>query len=196
MNYIEAVRAIASQYLEDPNQSVSHRADHIERVLSTAGRIAQGRSDVDGEILTLSVLLHDIDQPFNDKKNHVQLSERRAKAILTRLEYPLERRQRVLQIIREHSTEQIRDTSTVEAAILFDADKIDGVGPIGVARVFAFFGQSGRPPLEAIDWYTKKIAIAREHLHTSEGKRIFEERARFALDFLTELTTEHRNTTF
>ncbi len=195
MNYIEAVRTIALHYVEDSVQSVSHRADHIERVLSTARRIAQGRSDVDWEILTLAVLLHDIDQPFNDKKNHVQLSERRAKAILVRLEYPWERKQRVLQIIREHSTEQLGDTSSVESAILFDADKIDGVGAIGVARVFAFFGQSGLPPLEAIDWYKKKITIAREHLHTSEGKRIFEERARFALDFLTELTTQHCNTT-
>lgn len=111
MNYTEAVRTIASQYLEASNQSVSHRADHIERVLSTAHQIAQGCSNVDEEILTLSVLLHDIDQPFNDKKNHVQLSERRAKDILTTVEYPLERRQRVLQIISEHSTEQLGETS-------------------------------------------------------------------------------------
>jgi len=45
MNYIEAVRTIALHYVEDSVQSVSHRADHIETVLSTARRIAQGRSD-------------------------------------------------------------------------------------------------------------------------------------------------------
>jgi hypothetical protein len=89
MNYIEAVRTIASRFLEDSNQSVSHRADHIERVLSTAHQISQSFFDVDREILTLSVLLHDVDQPFNDKKNHVQLSERRAKDILAALRLPV-----------------------------------------------------------------------------------------------------------
>jgi uncharacterized protein len=193
MNYIEAVRTIASRYLEDPNQSVSHRADHIERVLFTARRLAQECFDVDEEILTLAVLLHDINQPYNDKKNHVQLSEQRANDILGAVEYPEERRRLVLQIIREHSTEQLEKASSVEAAILFDADKIDGVGPIGVARVFARFGQSGRPPLEAINWYKEKISIAQEHLHTFEGKRIFAERVRFTLDFLVELTKASRN---
>jgi uncharacterized protein len=193
MNYVEAVRTIASGYLEDPNQSVSHRADHIERVLSTARRIAQDFSDVDQEILTLAVLLHDINQPYNDKKNHVQLSEQRARDILAAVEYPEERRRLVLQIIRQHSSEQLEKTSSVEAAILFDADKIDGVGPIGVARVFALFGQSARPPLEAINWYKEKISIAQEHLHTVEGKKIFAERVRFTLDFLIELTEAIRH---
>jgi len=159
-----------------------------------AHQIALGCPNVDEEILSLAVLLHDIDEPFNDKKSHVQLSERRAESILATIDYPCERRERIVQIIREHSTEQLREASSVEAAILFDADKIDGVGRIGVARVFALFGQSGCSPLEAIEWYKKKMAIAGEHLHTLEGKRIFEGRARFALDFLTELTIEACNT--
>ena len=67
-----------------------------------AHQIALGCPNVDEEILSLAVLLHDIDEPFNDKKSHVQLSERRAQSILATIDYPCERRERIVQIIREH----------------------------------------------------------------------------------------------
>jgi uncharacterized protein len=93
--------------LEAERQSVAHRFDHVMRVRANAELIARSHPEVDVEILTLAVLLHDIDQPFDDKANHVAYSAAAAEKILADLSYPAARAQRVVQAIREHSTETI-----------------------------------------------------------------------------------------
>src|ERR1700754_5205006 len=70
-------------------QSVAHRFDHFLRVLGNADLIAKPYPQADIEILTLAVLLHDIDQPFDDKANHVAYSAAAAEKILADLSYPV-----------------------------------------------------------------------------------------------------------
>jgi uncharacterized protein len=117
--------------LEAERQSVAHRFDHVMRVRANAELIAKSYPEADIEVLTLAVLLHDIDQPFDDKANHVTYSAAAAETILAELSYPAARAQCVVQAVREHSTETIQSgrPSSIEARILFDADKVDGLGP-------------------------------------------------------------------
>src|ERR1700759_1550035 len=148
------VEAKVQALLANDRQSVAHRFDHVMRVLSNAETLAASYPDADVEILTLAVLLHDVEQPFDDKANHVAYSATVAERMLAELSYPVDRIRRVVQVIREHSTETIdvSNPPSIEARILFDADKIDGVCAFGILRVFALSQQMGRPIPESIAW--------------------------------------------
>lgn len=178
-------------------QSVAHRFDHVERVMRNALKIAATIERVDYEILELAVLLHDVDQPVGRKAEHVALSLRAAEQILRQAGCPSDRANDVLSVIAEHSTEHVRaiKPSTDEARILFDADKLDGLGAVGIARVFSLFGQMGLPPFEAIQWYRRKIEIALEHVQTDEGRRLFLLKLPYVQQFLSEMESEVRTDT-
>jgi uncharacterized protein len=186
------VKAEVMRRLDRAEQSPAHRFDHMERVMRYARGIAMTIEGVDLEILELAVLLHDIEQPAGRKAEHVAMSLRVAEEILRRFGCPEDRAERVLQVISEHSSEHVRTVqpSSDEARVLFDADKLDGVGGIGVARVFSFFGQMDRPPLEAIGWYRGKIEIALAHIQTDEGRRLCEERLAYTQAFLARFDAE------
>jgi uncharacterized protein len=178
--------------VETDRQSVAHRMDHFHRVACNARSILKFYPDADVEILYLAVLLHDVDQPFNDKANHVARSAALAERLLSEIEYPPARAARVLDLIREHSTEHIGSVrpSTIEARILFDADKLDGLGAFGILRVFALSRQVGRSLPETIDWYRKKIAIAMPNMQTPEGRAMMENRLPLVEAFLSDLESE------
>ncbi len=186
------VKAEVIRRLNRPEQSTAHRFDHIERVMRNAQLIAATMDEVDHEILELAVLLHDIDQPPGRKAEHVELSLRAAEGILRDAGCAEDRARRVLDVMAEHSTEHV-DTvqpSTTEARILFDADKLDGVGAVGVARVFSFFGQMDLPPLDAIRWYRAKMQIALENIQTEEGRRLCGSRLEYVHGFLARMEAE------
>jgi uncharacterized protein len=184
----ERVRAL----VETDRQSVAHRMDHFHRVACNARSILKFYADADVEILYLAVLLHDVDQPFNDKANHVARSAALAERLLSEIEYPPARAARVLDLIREHSTEHIGSVrpSTIEAKILFDADKLDGLGAFGILRVFALSRQVGRSIPETISWYRNKIAIAMPNMQTPEGRAMMENRLPLVEAFLSDLESE------
>ena len=146
------VRSEVLRRINHSGQSVAHRFDHIERVMRNALAIAATMEGADIEILQLAVLLHDVEQPAGKKAEHVELSLRAAEEILRQSGCPDDRASYVLNVIAEHSTEHVRTVqpSTNEAKILFDADKLDGVGAVGIARVFALFGQMDLAPMDAI----------------------------------------------
>jgi uncharacterized protein len=175
--------------IETERQSVAHRMDHLQRVARNARAILASYPAADAEIVLLAVLLHDVDQPFDDKKNHVSRSARLAERLLAEIEYPAERAARVLEAIRQHSTENVADAppTTVEARILFDADKLDGLGPHGILRVFALSRQMGRPLTETIAWYRGKIAIAEANIQTPEGRALMKNKLPLVEAFLAAL---------
>jgi uncharacterized protein len=173
-------------------QSVAHRMDHIERVLENTRKIADYFPEADRELLTIATLLHDVTSPFNRKEEHVELSMETARKILKEIGYPPERMERVIAIIAEHSTERLKEAlSSVEARILFDADKIDGIGPNGIARAFALFGQRGYAPSSAIAWYRKKIETTRRNMKTDHGRKMAMERLPYVEDFLHRFEEEN-----
>ena len=193
MNYCDLVRERAMVLYDASDQSVSHRMDHIERVLLHARVISTSFPDVDQELLTIAVLLHDVTSPFNRKHEHVRLSMKTARDILDETGYPPDRTERVVRIIAEHSTEDPKNglLSSVEARVLFDADKIDGAGPVGLARAFALFGQQGHSPGTAIGWYRRKIETALCHMQTDPGRTMLLERLPYVEDFLEKFEAEN-----
>lgn len=188
------VRSEVVQRLKRREQSVAHRFDHIERVMRNALMIAATVDGVDYEILELAVLLHDIDQPVGRKAEHVALSMKAAETILQQSGCPVDRASYVLNVISQHSTEHAGTAlpSTIEAKILFDADKLDGLGAVGISRVFSLFGQMNLASLDAIQWYRGKIDIALKYIQTDEGRRLCESRLAYVQEFLTQMESEAR----
>jgi uncharacterized protein len=165
------------------SQSLAHQDDHFQRVKDIALKIAENYQ-VDQEVLGRAALLHDIDQPPEKKHEHVELSLKKADEILKNNP----KKEKILQVIREHSTEKITGNSSIESKILFDADKLDGLGPIGIARVFLYCGECGMTLKQAVKWYKKKIKIAMQNLQTPEGIKIAKEKLKFTNEFLTKVS--------
>ncbi|MBB6144166.1 uncharacterized protein HNQ77_002118 [Silvibacterium bohemicum] len=186
------VKSEVLKRVSNSEQSVAHRFDHIERVMHNALKIAATIQGVDYELLELAVLLHDVDQPTGRKAEHVELSLLAAEEILRQAGCPNDRASDVLTVIAEHSSEHVRTIkpSTDEARVLFDADKLDGLAAVGIARVFSMFGQMGLAPFEAIEWYKRKIEIASEYVQTDEGRRLFALRLPYVQQFLSEMESE------
>jgi uncharacterized protein len=173
-NFIEQASMMVRELLEtEADQSVAHRWDHLDRVRRRALNLAREIPDgeVDLEVLSMAALLHDVDQPYHDKRGHVTRSLEKAEKILWDLRYPEEKRMGVLVAIAEHSSEDETSPSSLEAKLLFDADKLDGLGAIGISRVFAFCGQQGLPPAEAREWYRSKIERAIPMMQTESGRQ-------------------------
>jgi uncharacterized protein len=189
---LERVRVATKDRIEESTQSIAHRFDHLARVMQNAQRIAATTDNVDSELLGLAVLLHDVDQPVGKKEEHVALSVKAAEEILDHAGCSREIAAKVLQVISEHSSEHVetKKPTSVEAKILFDADKLDGLGAIGITRVFSLFGQMNGSVKEAIAWYRKKIDISLRHLQTKEGMRLCQARLPFVLQFLDQLESE------
>ncbi|NUN11046.1 HD domain-containing protein [Candidatus Micrarchaeota archaeon] len=186
MIFVKDVEAIVRNKLKNqPKQSLAHDFNHFCRVRKNALKIAKHYSIVDLEVLQLACLLHDVDQPFDAKREHVEKSISLAREILSSINYP--RIERVIEVMSQHSTEKLSEKTSLEAKILFDADKLDGLGPIGVARVFALCGQQGKTIPQAIAWYEKKIEVALSDLQTPEGKKLIEKELVYTRRYLEEL---------
>lgn len=193
MEYFDAVLDRVRALMNNDSQSVAHRMDHIQRVLLNLRDIASNYPEADLELLKISALLHDICQPYDRKEEHVKLSMNVAREILEEVGYPADRAELVLSIISEHSTEclSVSRPTSIEARILFDADKLDGLGASGIARVFALFGQRGMTPLEAVPWYLHKMKLAGDNLQTEQGRRMAVERSKYVLDFIERINAEN-----
>ncbi|HUT07435.1 MAG TPA: HD domain-containing protein [Candidatus Latescibacteria bacterium] len=187
----------------------SHDWGHTERVHRLCLRIGR-REKADLGVLELAALLHDIGREEEDRSSgkvcHGRSGAALAKGILER--HGLDRASvgAVVHCIRTHRFRKRAVPRTLEARILFDADKLDSIGAVGVGRAFLFAGEVGaRLHDKAIDVrktkpYTREDTAYREYLvklgrvkdrmTTREGKRIAVERHRFMAAFFDRLNKE------
>jgi uncharacterized protein len=95
-------------------------------------------------------------------------------------------------VICEHSTEEVdrNPPTSIEARILFDADKLDGLGAHGILRVFALSQQMGRSARDTVDWYRGKIAVAERNIQTQEGRALMAARRPLVDAFLAEIEAD------
>jgi uncharacterized protein len=187
----------------------SHDWDHTERVLRLCLRIGK-REKADLTILELAALLHDIGRGAEDESNG-RVCHGREGAVLAR--ELLERRgldarfvNRVVHCIRTHRFRQKAAPRTLEAGILFDADKLDSIGAVGIGRAFLFAGEVGARlhdpcvDVRKTKAYTRddtayreflvKLARVKDRMFTPEGRRIAAERHRFMVAFFDRLNRE------
>ncbi len=125
----------------------AHDMDHVERVLRLCIQLAEGQ-DVDMDILQAAALLHDIarvreDSDSSGRTDHAVLGAEMAGPVLREAGFPEEKIVRVQDCIRTHRYRAGDEPGSLEAKILFDADKLDALGAIGMARAFVWVGRNG-----------------------------------------------------
>lgn len=181
---------VVEDYLKSKDQqSPAHRFDHAKRVMIRAMRLAEIYS-ADKELLAAAALLHDVEELYDAKDGHAERSAERAEEFLREAGFNQPEIERIKELIKSHSSEDDCHAESIEAKILFDADKLDGIGAIGIARVFMYAGKLGMSIGEAVEWYRMKIGKARKRLYTEEARKIAEENLEFVEWFLKELEGE------
>jgi uncharacterized protein len=179
-------------------QDPAHDWQHNLRVMALCERI--GREEgADMQVLRLAALLHDIGraEELRTKQCHAEISAREAEVLLRAEGYEAERIAVVQKTILTHRFRKQNPPTTLEEQILFDADKLDSIGAIGVARAFAYSGVI-RQPIHSDDpdqhtpakEFTMKLSRLKDRLMTATAKRIAEERHRFMVQFFEQWEKE------
>jgi uncharacterized protein len=189
----------------------SHDWDHTERVLGLCLRIGR-KEKADLEVLRLAAVLHDIGREEEDRSGgrlcHGARGAALAAKILARHGVDGETIARVTHCIEAHRFRGRRLPLTLEARVLFDADKLDSIGAVGIGRAFLFAGEVGaRLHDPAVDIartkpYTRddtayreflvKLRRIKDRMFTLEGRRIARARHTFMVGFFCRLNRESR----
>jgi len=196
-----------------PDRDSAHGFEHVLRVWRMALRIAR-EEGADLEIVGTAALLHDIGRAEEQASGrcHAQIGAERARAILAG--QPAERVEAVVQAIAQHRFRGANGPQSLEARALYDADKLDAIGAIGVARAYAIAGEQGQclwaevdPAYAARDpeagradlgddahtpvhEYRFKLSKLAARMTTVTGRRLAEERHRFMAAFYEQLERE------
>lgn len=137
--------AIEAHMLDHTNDS-AHDRHHIDRVLYAALHIAaQEKAPVDMDVLIAACLLHDIGRPqqaIDPRICHAQAGADMAFDFLVSLGWPVDKANSVKQAISSHRYRGNNPPQSIEAKILFDSDKLDVCGPLGIARTLIYAGQA------------------------------------------------------
>lgn len=129
-------------------QDSAHDKEHIYRVLYNALEIAPSEAGVDYDILIAACLLHDIgraEQFENPDLCHAEVGAQKAYRFLFENGFGDEYSKRVRQCIQTHRYRKNNPPQSIEAKILFDADKLDQAGAIGIARTLLYKGKVSDP---------------------------------------------------
>lgn len=184
-----------------------HDFDHILRVLALAERIAEAEG-ADGRVVRTAVLLHDWGRCSAEAHglDHAQVAAARARDWLLSQKAETAFVEQVCYAIACHRYRSGPAPATLEAQVVFDADKLDAIGAIGVARAYAYGGLHGQrlyAPLADIapappeahtpcHEFVFKLARLRERLFTATARAIAEERHAFMAAFFARLEAEVR----
>lgn len=193
----------ARQYYTDSD--AAHDFDHVLRVLALAERIGQA----DGaamEIVRTATLLHDVARAEEERTGacHARVGAERARQILAG--HPADKVEAVAQAIASHRFRDEVVPQTLEAKVLYDADKLDAIGAIGIARAYALAGKRGQrlwagTPADSLaesqstDYtpvheFIFKLSQLKEALFTATARQIAKERHRYMVEFFTRLEEE------
>lgn len=143
----ECYRTIESYMLSCMDDS-AHDAEHVYRVLYNALEIAKAEPDTNYDVLIAACLLHDIgriDQIADPSLCHAAVGAEKARQFLLGLGMEADFTDQVCHCIQTHRFRKNLQPQTLEAKILFDADKLDVTGAIGIARTLMYRGTLTEP---------------------------------------------------
>jgi len=184
-----------------------HDRYHVERVYNLAVHLAQ-KENADLDIIKAAALLHDIARSMEDEgsiDDHANQGARMAKKILAETNFPKSKIDEVAYCIETHRFRKGVVPKTIEARILQDADRLDIIGAIGIARVFARSGWSNTPIHDpsippkpqydgksesTVNHIREKLLKIKDTMHTKTARKIAEERHTYIEQFLERLLKE------
>ena len=180
----EAVGYIRELFLGNAD---GHGFDHSLRVWRNAMMIAE-EEICDPQIVSLAALLHDAD----DHKLFATENNAIARKFLEEHRIPPETANRIYAAVNavSFSKNKGKRPETAEGRIVQDADRLDALGAVGIARTFAYGGGHGRPPEESIAHFHEKLLLLKDMMNTAKAREIAEERHAFMEAFLREWDRE------
>jgi uncharacterized protein len=211
-NFINNTEAFVKQTLQGAEGG--HDWWHILRVWNNAKLIAVGETGADHLVIELGALLHDIaDAKFHG--GNEDIGPQMARTFLEAQGLAEDKIAQVEYIIKNISYKQELDKNTpssksIELAIVQDADRLDAIGAIGIARCFNYGGYKNReiynptiPPnlqmtkeeykhasTPTINHFYEKLLLLKDKMNTTTGRKIAEERHKYMQSFLTQFYAE------
>jgi uncharacterized protein len=181
---IESLKTIVKDTMS-PLEGTAHSYRHVERVLKIAKFLAS-EEKADVELVQVGTILHDIGWTLGQPHN--ETGAKLAEKILDEIAYSQERSEKVYRIVLRHPLDFKDKLETLEEKIVWDADKIDLLGAVGIARAFHW---GGRKPFETVVKYCFEEGLPiYGMLNTTTAKKIAGERHRITFAFLAALEEE------
>lgn len=206
MNKLESIKNEVKK-LMDKNDT-AHDFGHIMRVYNNAKMICK-KENVDSKLVLYAVLLHDVVSFAKNTKNSKYASEKSAnlaKKILKKHGFTNKEIKTICDAILDHSFSKNRKPKTIEGRILQDADRLDAIGAIGIARAFAVSGAEKRPFYSnndpfcnkrmpddkewTLDHFYKKLLRLEKMMNTKSAKLEAKKRTKVTRNFLREIKKE------
>lgn len=205
---VEQIKKIAENLFEHAHGS--HDWEHTLRVVGLCERIGPGEG-ADMQVLKIAAYLHDIGRCEQDLSNgticHAKVGGHMAGPIIRDLDLTDEQKNNIIHCIRSHRFRGREKPGTPEARVLFDADKIDAIGAVGVARAYMFAGELGARlhnpdgrvedtmPYSRDDTgyreFRLKLSKIRDRMLTGEGRRLAAGRHDFMNAFFQRFLDEY-----
>lgn len=197
-------REIQKRIQNDP----AHDFEHIMRVCKNAKKIAK-HENASMRLVITSALLHDIvsyqKSDKRSKKSSIQ-SAHLAQQILKKYNYTQDEIKIISDAIKDHSFSRNKVPKTLVGRVLQDADRLDALGAIGIARTFSVGGAENRPIYNVedpfckkrepndkswtVDHFYRKLLLLEKKLNTKSAKKEAKRRTRLLIKFLLELKRE------
>ncbi len=144
----QSVYSQIEEYMLSCTADSAHDREHVYRVLYNALNIAAAEENVDYDILIAACLLHDTgrkEQLDNPELCHAEVGGEKAYRFLAEKGFKISFAEQVKQCIVTHRYRKSNPPQSIEAKILFDADKLDAVGATGIARTLIYKGTVCEP---------------------------------------------------
>ena len=205
---MKVLDSIKNEAIRIMDNDPAHDFEHVMRVYNNAQKIIK-KEKVNPKLVLSAVLLHDIvSYPKSSKRSKFSSidSAKQSKIILKKYNFTKDEIVLISDAIRDHSFSQNKIPETLEGKILQDADRLDALGAIGIARVFATSGSLNRPfyniddpfcikrnpddNLWAIDHFFNKLLKVESMMNTKSGKIEAKKRTKVLKEFLKQLKDE------
>ncbi|MFB1049359.1 HD domain-containing protein [Paraliobacillus sp. JSM ZJ581] len=191
---IKQTKAFISKWFQ--HDATGHDFTHMERVAKLANYLAR-KENADNFLAEMAAWLHDVtdakltDQPQQAEKDLFLFLESQP---LTKTQINI-----ILTAIDTVSFRKGKQPNTIIGQIVQDADRLDAIGAIGIARAFSFGGNKDRPiyseslldqQRSTVQHFYDKLLLLKEQLHTDTAKQIAKDRHAYTEQFLTQFFKE------
>ena len=189
----EQIIEAAKQYLGEifKDNSDGHDAEHSLRVYGNSLLIAENYPESDKTVIALASLLHDVDDhKLFDTENNMN-----ARSFLKEQNVEDDVIDQICVIINGVSFSKNRGIrpESIEGKIVQDADRLDALGAVGIARTFAYGGRNGRSLESSLQHFTDKLLLLKDEMNTAEARAMAETRHAYIEGFLEEFNKETLN---